>query len=509
MQQPQQSREKFIEELFAVQKKDNYLLGKEATKKFIKGVEKGLDLVKGSYGSDGSNVMIKRDMYPYHELTNDGKKILESARLADTYEQIGLNSMKEVADKSDKESGDGRKTSAILYAATLLEGQKADESPMNIKRSLEACIPIIKESILSQSKGITENEVGKIAAIASESERLGALFQEIYQKIGSDGIIELDNAGIPETSYEITEGVKLLGCKFMWPYMANTDNMKAAEYKNPKILISKQKISLMSQLDPIIKALLRSGINYMVVFCDDIELSVSQTLAYLSEQGVEANQYGLPHELGQVQFRTLVIKAPTLWKDWLFEDFAKITGAAIINPPEGTTLKALKFEQLGTCEKITTSNEFTVIRGTKDISKHIEALNALNTDDGKIRAARLQTKTAVLKLGANSESELSHLRGKALDARNSSYLAMQGGVVKGGGAALAAASKSLPDTAGGRILKKALQYPLDIINENMQNEKYQESFGDNVLDATSVVINSMTNAISVAASALSIKAIEI
>lgn len=508
--QPQgQTREGFINELFQIEKKDNFLLGKPAVNKLVQGVQKGLDIIKGSYGSAGSNVIIRRDIYPFHESTNDGKKILEGIRLADPYEMIGLNTMKEVADKCDKESGDGRKTAAILYAAILLEGQKSKDESMDIKRSLEDCIPLIKENILTQSKGITENEVGKIASIASENEKLGAIFQEIYQKIGPEGVIELDNSGLPETSYEITEGVKLLGCKYMYPYMCNADNGRTVEYKNPKILITKQKIALMSQLDPIIKTLLRSGINNMVVFCDEIELQVSQTLAYLAKQGVEASQYGLPHELGHVMFETLVIKAPTLWKDWLFEDFAKITGATVINPAEGTMLKTLKLEHLGTCDKIITNKEVTIVRGIKDISQHIKNLSEVNTDDSKIRIARLQTKTAVLKLGANSESELSHLRGKALDARNSSWLAMQGGVVKGGGATLFKVSETLPNTVGGNILKKALKYPLDIINENMGTKVKVLEFDNNVLDATSVVVNSVTNAISVAATQLTTKAIEI
>lgn len=500
-QQPGLTREQFIDELFQVSNKDNFLLGKKAVDKLIDGVQKGFDIIKGSYGSAGSNVTIRRDLYPYHESTNDGKKILEGIKLVDPYEMIGLNTLKEVADKCDKESGDGRKTAAILYSAILLEGQKSKEDSMEIKRSLEECIPRLKESLLTISKGITENEVGKIASIASENPKLGEIFQEIYQKIGSEGIIELDNSGIPETSYEITEGVKLLNCGFMYPYMAKSDNGKKAEFKDPYILITKQKITSMAQLDPVMKALSEKGTNELVIFCDEIELQVSQQLAYLSEQGAETRN-------GLLIFKTLVIKAPVLWKDWLFEDFAKITGATIINPPEGTVLQKLRIDQLGRCTKLVTTKKETVVLGTKDVQEHIKNLLETNTDEGKIRAARLQTKTAILKLGANSESELSHLRGKALDARNSSYLAMQGGVVSGGGSALYVVSDSLPNTIGGKILKKALQYPLDIINENMGNKVKVVEF-DNVLDATSVVVNSMTNAISVAATTLTIKAIEI
>lgn len=492
-QKPGQTREQFIDDLFQIKKNDNFLVGKQGVDKLISGVEKGYNAIKGSYGSAGGNAVIKADVYPFYEYTNDGKKILESMRLADPYEMIGLNGMKEVANKSDKESGDGRKTASLLYGAILMEGQKCKEDPMEINRSLEECLPIIIESIQKQTKPITENEVGLVASIASENKELGLTFQEIYQKIGSDGIIELDNSGISDTFYEITEGVRLLNCGYMYPYMANTDKGRKCELKNPRILVTKQKIATMSQIDPIIKSLIRNGTHELVVFCDEIDLSVSQALAYLSIEGTAIDN-------GHVQFKTLVIKAPILWKDWLFEDFSKITGATIINPAEGTTLKNLRYEHLGTCEKLITGKNETVVLGTKDISQHIQTLLEQNTDDAKIRASRLQTKTAILKLGANSDAELSHLRGKALDGRNSSFLAMQGGIVPGGGYSLLQASKELPNTIGGKILKKALSYPILEICNNIGIDKVSmdKPFKD-IYDASTVVQNSITNAISVAA----------
>jgi len=494
--QPQQTREQFIESMFALQKKDNFLSGKQAVKKLVTGVEKGYDAIKGSYGSAGGNAVIRADVYPFYEFTNDGKKILESIRLSDPYEMIGLNGMKEVANKSDRESGDGRKTASLLYGAILMEGQKCDDSPMEVKRSLEACITIITKSIDDQAKTITVNEVGLVASIASENKELGKMFQEIYQQIGSDGIIELDNSGLPETFYEITEGVRLLNCGFMYPYMTNSDKGRECELKNPDILITKQKIVNMAQLDPIIKSLISQGKSEMVIFCDDIELVVNQTLAYLAMQGID---YGKGH----IQFKTLVIKAPTLWKDWLFEDFAKITGATTIDPAQGTTLKNFQQRYFGTCKKIITSKKDSIVLGTLDVSEHIKKLMEEKTDESEIRAARLKTKTAILKLGANSDTELSHLRGKALDGRNSSFLAMQGGIVPGGSISLLKAIKELPNTAGGKILKKALEYPTREICNNLDIE-----FGPNikpfkdVYDAAIVVKNSVTNAISVAATEL-------
>jgi chaperonin GroEL len=504
------TREDFIKQLFPLDlPKDNFLLGREAQEKFVKGVEKALEILKGSYGPAGSNVTIRRDMRPGYESTNDGKKILEGIKLADPYEQIGFNTVKEVAEICDREGRDGRKTGAILYAASIIEGYKSKENPMDLKRSLEECIPLVIESIIAQSKGISVDEVDKIATIASESPKLGALFKEIYQKIGSDGTIELENSGLSENTYDITDGVKLLNCKFMYPYMCTNREEKIAEYFNPKILISKQKVINMGQINNIIKGLVQKGIYNMVLFCDDIELIVNQVLAQLSEEGKPAHEFGLPgNEI--IQFRTLVIKAPILWKDWIFEDFAKISGATIIDPGSGVPLKSVKLEHLGTCDKITTDKEKTVIRHSNDIESYVESILNDGNDDSKIRASRLKSKTAILKLGADSESQLSHLRGKALDARNSSFQAMESGIVSGGGVALLKSIESLPDTIGGKILKKVFSYPHMIIAANMgllKTPRVPFVFGDDVIDSTAVLINSTKTAISVAATQLTVKGV--
>lgn len=501
MQPPQNNltREEFIEQLFAVEKKDNIHFGKDGVKKLVAGIEKGFDAIAGSYGSAGSNVIVEAGVNPGHKFTNDGRQILDSIKLADPVENMGLNVLKEVAKKSDEISGDGRKTSVILTHAIVKEGLKCKESPMDIKRSLDECLPIILKSIDDQTKQVTVKEINKVAEVASESKELGTIFGEIYSKIGKDGIVELDNSGLPDTSYEITEGVKLLGCGFSYPYMANEDKGRQAVLKNPYILITKQKIGTIAQLDPLLKTMVRQGRNEMVIFCDEIDLAVSQALAMIHTQGVEKD--GI-----QITFKTLVIKAPTLWKDWIYEDFAKITGATIFDGTV-TQLKHLQLAHLGTCDKIITTKDQTIVLGTKDFSEHLKVLEDMNTNDAKIRIARLCTKTAILKLGANSESELSYLRGKALDARNASYLALQGGIVEGGGISYDRCSLDLADivigeSVGGKILRNALCYPKRQILENGNID----SIPDNIFDPAIVVKNSITNALSVAGTVLTAKA---
>ncbi len=487
-----------LADLFGTKKEDNLHLGKDGVKRLTQGIEKGFEAVKGSFGSAGSNAILEAGLLPGHEMTNDGRRILDSIKLADPVENIGLNILKEVAKKADEISGDGRKTSVILTHAIIKEGLKCKESPMEIKRSLDECLPIILKSIDEQTKQIRTDEVGKIASVASESEELGRLFGEVYTKIGKDGIVELDTSSLPGTTYEITEGVKLLNCGFTWPYMANEDKGRQAVYKNPYVLITKQKISNIKELDPVLKMLVRQQRNELVIFCDEIDLSVSQALAFIHIKGIEKE--------GQtITFKTLVIKAPTLWKDWLYEDFAKITGATVI---DGVTssLKNLQLHHLGSCEKVITTKDETVVLGIRDIKDHLKVLEEMNTDEGKIRIARLCTKTAVVRLGANSESELSYLKGKALDARNASYLALKGGIVKGSGCEYDDISNKLPKTIGGQILSKALKYPFAQICENMAGDKTEIEF-EGIFDPTIVVKNSITNALSVAGTVLTAKAV--
>jgi chaperonin GroEL len=217
-------------------------------------------------------------------------------------------------------------------------------------------------------------------------------------------------------------------------------------------------------------------------------------------------------------FKTLIIKAPTLWKDWLFEDFARITGATVVDPAAGTSLKQFAMSWLGTCDKLITTKDETRVIGIKDISEYVEQLSQ-GSDEDKLRASWLQTKVATLKLGANSESELSYVRLKAEDARNAAYLALQDGIVPGGGVALMQAADALPDTVGGRILHKALYAPITqiITNAGVDHEKVMLLYGEGfdartkevvnmwdagIVDPVRVVKNSVKNAISVAGTVL-------
>ena len=209
-----------------------------------------------------------------------------------------------------------------------------------MKRSLDACLPIILEAIDAQAKDIDVSQIASVATIASESEEIGRIIQEIYEQIGKEGMIELSTSSLPTTYYELTEGVRLRNAGFLGSYSCTDGKGERAEYANPHILITKEKITSIAQVEPLYIELSKKGINTLVIFADEVELPVASVLAMNHMQG---------------KFRTHIIKQPTLWKDLIVEDFAKITGATIIDSANGKTFKSLTMDDLGTCEKLVTT----------------------------------------------------------------------------------------------------------------------------------------------------------
>ena len=491
----------------------NVYTGKEAKDRLIAGVNCVADAVKTTLGARGSNAILQEEVYPFHIITNDGISIAQKVQMLHPVEQIGANIMKEVADRANKESGDGTTTAITLTQAILKAGNEEGSHRMEVKRSLDACMPIIEKSIDAQKRVITVDEVAAVATVSAEDPALGQMLQEIYQAIGKDGIVELDNSGSFTTSWNLIEGVRLRNATYISPYMA-TEGTKAV-YKNPHILITKQRIATLADIDPLFQELSSKGINELVMFVDDIDPTVVQALAFTHSRGI---------------FKTLIIKAPVLWKDWLYADFAAITGATIVEPASGVTLKDVRVSHLGTCDKIVTNKEETIVVGIKDISEHIKKLEEDPSEETQLRLAWLKTKAAVLKLGASSESELSYKRLKAEDARNAAYLALQDGVVPGGGVALYNAALELPETIGGKILREALMAPFwqIVTNAGLEPDQltYTHDIGGNygfdantgsivdmweakIVDPARVTKNSVRNAISIAGTVLTAETITV
>lgn len=430
-------------------------------------------VVAPTMGAKGTNVVIEREQYPYSEICNDGATIIDSLQFEDACERRGLQFLKEAVARSNSNAGDGSTGTCVLVNGIIQEGVKSGAKGLEIKESLDSLLPIIIEKIDAQKREITVNEVEAVATIAGESEKIGKTLAEIYKKIGKDGIIHPEGSGTYNTSYDFVEGVRFTNTGFLSPYMVYDEQAKKegrkevkAVYENPTILITKRKIDKISDIDPLIRTLQAQNKKNLVIFTDDMDSNVASTLVKAHKEGI---------------FNILIIKAPVLWKNYVFEDFARCTGATIIEDSSGiSSFKNLPLAVLGTCEKLTTDENETVLIGIKDISEHIENLKTKEDTDSKVRLTYLTQKTALLKIGSQSETELTYLRLKWEDAIHSSRLALQDGIVAGGGVCLLNISKEMPDTIGGKIMRKALEMPFRQIGMNADFDIYTEDKAEHI-----------------------------
>lgn len=498
-------------------KQDNLYIGDEGQQKVLNGFFKVANAVKGTLGAAGYNGLLEHPLNPGHIITNDGVSIARSIVLADPVENIGANLAKEITNRSDKEGGDGTTTAITLGQAIIAEGVKyiADVAPMELKRQLDACLPLIEKSLDDQKKTVAPNEVKAVATISAESEEIGSMIQDIYEDIGKDGILYPDISNTFETYYTIGKGVQIKDAGLVSPYLADFNAegqlLNAATIKDAHILITKQKITSGSDLSKFLQSIyLRSdAVKELVIFCDEIDALAIGHLVNLKVRD-------------QNPMKVVVVKMPVLWKDWWYEDLAKMTGATVVDTV-GLTFKGLKYEHLGHCGSVVVDKANTYLDGTLDVSEYIKELEAKGDDDSLIRVARLNTKTARLFVGARTDTELSYKRLKVEDARNAAFLAMKDGVVAGGGLALFNAAQIMPDTVGGKIMREALQVPLKQImanagekdlsvhigvdisetaGYNAKTGEVVDMFEAGIVDPASVVKSSVHNALSVAATIL-------
>ena len=302
----------------------NLYTGKEVREKLSLGIKKAADAVGSTMGTNGSNSLIEMIENPGYIATNDGATILTSIKFDDPIEEIGRKILVEAVSRANKKTGDGSSTTTVTTAAINEEGQKhiGQASAMDIKRSLEDCIPILGKAIEAQAKEITVDDVKWVATISAEDEAIGSLIQEIYQKIGKDGIIHWDISKTTEDSYSIGSGITVNGASFLSPYMCDIDEKSGqftnqARWSNPYVLITRQKISSAADFNSLFQTMYNKEIKEVVVFCDEIEATVIPDL--IQTRAVRG-------------FKTLVVKMPVLWKDQWYEDLALASGATIVDP---------------------------------------------------------------------------------------------------------------------------------------------------------------------------------
>ncbi len=481
-----------------------------AQEKLQSGIAKVAQAVGRTMGTGGSNVVIEAIENPGYMATNDGYSVANAIYLADPIEDLGRKILLESINRANKASGDGSSTTCVTTASVIEEGVKYINTahPMDIKRSLEDCLPLIEKALEAQAEvDITPERLKQVATISAEDEEIGSMIAEIYDQIGSDGIVYWDISKTTTDSYTIGSGITVEGATYLSAYMCDADqsggNTNQIRIKKPQILITTQKISSSRDFENIALSLNNKGIKDLVVFADEVEpLIVGDLLKTRAMQG----------------FRIVIVKMPVLWKGVWFEDLQKATGATIIDQIAGLTLNKATLEHLGGVNEIVITKEDTFLDGIKDVSEHIATLKEEGGEDNELRVARLNTKTARYYVGAQSESALSYRRLKVEDAIAAAHHALNGGIVVGGGLALYNASQTLPNTIGGSILKEALKAPINtiianaggtftgeiggVMGYNTKTRQVENLMEQGIVDPKQIVINAVKNAVSVAATVI-------
>lgn len=461
------------------------------------GIASGINIcrraVEGTIGGKGTNAIIKQEFYPYYIQTKDAFSIIQSIKCEDPLQILAVDMMKDATDSMNKRSKDGRTTMTILTDEILKYALKSGKNGLEVEKELSEMLPLVEALVDEKTRPIDVEEVEAVATTASDSTRLGRLISGIYKQAGKDCMINhIEASGTWEDEVILTEGVRFIDTGLLSPVMVHDEEAKKegraekrAVYYKPSILVTKRKISTDMDIAPLIESLLSKGKKDLIIFTDDMDSTVATNLINTHKAGI---------------MNICIIKAPVLWKNHVFEDFAKVTGSTILEDATGVNFKNLAFDHLGTCGKIVVDKEETVITGIADITDHIEELRKQDTEDAKLRLWWLTTKSATIRLGATNEGELSFLRLKAEDAIHSSQLALQGGVVEGGGKCLyeIADNENLPG------IREVFRAPLRQIAKNAgaEEESFKNQIPYNILDAAIVVKNGVRNAIGIASRVL-------
>ena len=466
----------------------------EARDLLKKGVDKLADAVKVTLGPKGRNVVIEKK-FGAPQITKDGVTVAKEIELADAYENIGAQMVKEVASKTGDDAGDGTTTATVLAQSIVNVGLKnvtAGANPMDLKRGIDKAVAKVVENIKSQSQNIGDdyNKIKQVAKVsANGDEEIGSLIAQAMEKVHKEGVITVEEAKGTETYVDIVEGMQF-DRGYISPYfVTNTEKMEA-DLENPFILIHDKKISTMKDLLPVLEQTAQSGRPLMII-AEDVDGEALATLVVNRLRG---------------SLKVCAVKAPGFGdrRKEMLEDLAVLTGGSVITEEKGMKLEDTTLEMLGQAEKITVDKEnTTIVAGLGDdeaiksrvgmIKRQIESTTS-DYDREKLqeRLAKLAGGVAVLYVGAASEVEMKEKKDRVDDALSATRAAVEEGIIPGGGVAYIRAIASLDgltgdnedETTGIEIVKRAIEEPLRQIVVNAGKEgaviaqKVREGEGD-------------------------------
>ena len=503
------------------------IYGDEARKKLKSGVDKVADAVKVTLGPKGRNVAIGKK-FGSQVITKDGVTVAKEVELKDPFEAVGANIIIEAANKTNDIAGDGTTTATVLAQAIAGSGLRnvtAGANPISVKRGIDKGVNAIVEHLRKTAKKISSNEeIKQVATISSNNDvELGQTIAEIFEKVGKDGVITVDEAQSFKNEIQYTEGMEF-DRGYVSPYFVTDAQALLATFENPYIFITDMKLSSLQDIQAIAEKVLQAADKPLLIIADEIENQALATLVVNKLRGT---------------LNVVAVKAPGFGdrrKDML-KDIAVLTGGTFISEEIGRKLDSVDLTDLGSAKKVIVEKEKTVIIGGNGDKKAIdERVNEIKShldkttseyDKEKLqeRLAKLAGGVAVLKVGAATEIEMKEKKDRVQDAINATRAAIEGGIVVGGGLALYNASKVLDsldiedndEKVGIQVLKSSLAEPLKQISENAgkdgaviaskcdgnkgydaKNDKYVDMFEAGIVDPEKVTESAIINGASVA-----------
>jgi chaperonin GroEL len=504
--------------------------GANAREKLLRGVDILADAVKVTLGPKGRNVVIEKS-YGAPRSTKDGVTVANEIELADKFENMGAQMVREVARKTNDEAGDGTTTATVLAQSIVREGTKAvaaGMNPMDLKRGIETAVEAVVADLKKRSKKVKSNEeiaqVGTISANGNAD--IGNMIAKAMAKVGNEGVITVEEAKSLETELEVVEGMQF-DRGYMSPYfVTDADKMKVV-LEEPHILIYEKKLTNLQPMLPILEAVVQSG-RPVLIIAEDVEGDALATLVVNKLRG------GL---------KVAAVKAPGFGdrRKAMLEDIATVTGAQVISEDLGIKLENVTLEMLGTAKRVEiTKDDTTLVDGAGkkvDIQARIgqikqqieETTSDYDREKLQERLAKLAGGVAIIRVGGATEIEVKEKKDRVDDALNATKAAVEEGIVPGGGTALLYATKALKSlegdndeqNAGIAIVRKAIQAPLRQIIENAgveasmivgklleqksttygfdaQSEEYVDLVEAGIVDPTKVVRIALQDAASVA-----------
>ncbi len=503
--------------------------GTDARDKMLRGVDILADAVKVTLGPKGRNVVIEKS-FGAPRITKDGVSVAKEIELADKFENMGAQMVREVASKTNDKAGDGTTTATVLAQAIVREGAKAvaaGMNPMDLKRGIDMAVAEAVKDLNARSKKIsTSAEVAQVGTISANGEtEIGQMIADAMQKVGNEGVITVEEAKTAETELEVVEGMQF-DRGYLSPYFVTNAEKMVAELDDPYILIHEKKLSNLQALLPVLEAVVQSSRPLLIV-AEDVEGEALATLVVNKLRG------GL---------KIAAVKAPGFGdrRKAMLEDIAILTGGQVISEDLGIKLENVTLAMLGHAKRVSISKENTTIvdgAGAKaDIEARVAQIKAQieettsDYDREKLqeRLAKLAGGVAVIRVGGSTEVEVKEKKDRVDDALNATRAAVEAGIVPGGGTALLRAkaavaklsSDNLDIERGIKIVLAALEAPIrqiavnagvegsvvvskvlekgDTFGFDAQNETYVDMIQAGIIDPTKVVRTALQDAASVA-----------